>query len=78
MNIFYGLVGVALGFLLIKYRYQLYKMMGSWSFAESIFGSGGTVTAMTLIGFVIIIFSIMLMFGQLDTVFTSASKYTNG
>lgn len=52
--------------------------MGSWSFAEKIFGSGGTITAMILLGFIIIAFSVMLMFGQLDNALGGASKYTRG
>ena len=78
MNIIYGILGLILGFSIIKYRYSIYKMMGSWSFAEKIFGSGGTITAMVLLGFIIIAFSIMLMFGQLDNALAGASKYTRG
>ena len=78
MNIVYGLMGIALGFSIVKYRYGLYEMMGTWSFAEKLFGSGGTVTAMILMGFIVIIFSIMLMFGQLDNTLDGASQYASG
>ncbi len=78
MNIFYAILGFILAFSLIKYRYYLYKTMGSWSFAEKIFGSGGTITAIVLIAFLVIICSFMLMFGQFDTAFTGISKYTKG
>jgi len=71
-------MGIALGFSIIKYRYGLYEMMGTWSFAERLFGSGGTVTAMILMGLMVIIFSIMLMFGQLDNSLSGASKYVTG
>ncbi|HID91797.1 TPA: hypothetical protein EYG96_00215 [Candidatus Gracilibacteria bacterium] len=78
MNFVYGIMGIALGFSIIKYRYGLYEMMGTWSFAERLFGSGGTVTAMILMGLMVIIFSIMLMFGQLDNSLSGASKYVTG
>jgi len=78
MNIFYGLLGLALAFSLIKYRYNIYKTMGSWSFAERIFGSGGTITAIVLLAFMVIIVSLMIMFGQFETAFTGVSKYTRG
>ncbi len=78
MDILYGLLGLALGFSLIKYRFYLYKTMGKWSFAERFFGTGGTITAIVIIAFIVIGFSFMLMFGQLDTAFSGASKYTKG
>lgn len=78
MNIFYGILGLALSYSLIKYRYSIYKTMGEWSFAEKIFGSGGTITAIVLMAFLIIIVSFMIMFGQFDTAFSGVSKYTKG
>ena len=78
MHFIYGLLGVILGFCMVKYRYWLYDVMGKWSFAEKLFGPGGTVTGIILLGFIIIIFSIVLMFGQLDNTLSGVSKYVSG
>jgi len=66
MNIIGGIIGVILSLLLIIYRVPVKHFMGEWGWAERYLGSGGTFTAMLLIGVFGFIISLMIMTGTLD------------
>lgn len=55
-----------MGFLVLKYRKQVYDWTGTWYWAEKYLGRGGTITALILIALAMIVFGIATMFGQVD------------
>jgi len=60
------LIGCPLAFLIIYFRVQLREFIGSVSFAERIFGSGGTSTFILLLGLMLFVLSLMWGFGALQ------------
>jgi hypothetical protein len=64
MRIVYSIIGVIVGFLLMKYSVVLTETLGKMDFAERYLRSGmaGTYTMYRLLGLFIIIFSILYMF----------------
>jgi hypothetical protein len=65
MHIFSGLVGIAAGFLLIRYAVPLVDMFGKVDWAEANLRGGlaGTYSLYKIVGIVFIIFSLLYMFG---------------
>jgi hypothetical protein len=65
MRIFYSLLGVIIGFLLIRYNVQLTESLGRIEWAENYLKSGmaGTYTMYRLIGLILIILSLLYVFG---------------
>ena len=70
MNVFYGLLGVVAGILIIKYTYQITRATGSFGWAEEHLG-GGTNTLFKIIGVVLIVVSFMWMTGTAQSLFIS-------
>lgn len=71
-----GLIGIAAGLLIIKFREKLQTWTGNISFAEKYLGPGGTFTLLLLIGAVTVILSILYMTGILqDFVKSAAGPY---
>jgi hypothetical protein len=68
MQIFQGILGIIIGFLLIKYAYPVKQFTGPMSWAEKIFGMGGTSTAIKVIGILMVILSFLWMTGTLADV----------
>jgi hypothetical protein len=66
MNIFWGLVGIAISYGLIRYRHHVIGFTGPWGFVEKYLGSGQSATACVLLGVFTFFVSISLMFGLLD------------
>lgn len=60
-NFFVGLIVIALGVLILKYIRETYELVGSWTWAEKFFGIGWTVTAIKLLGIVLITFGAIYM-----------------
>jgi len=65
-RIFFGIIGVILGLLLIKYREKAQSIIGPVSFAEKYLGTGGTFTFLLLLGSAAVILSIMYATGTIQ------------
>lgn len=67
MHFIQGLIGVAAGFILIRYSIPLTDMFGKVDWAERNLhgGMAGTYTLYRLVGLVFIILSLLYMFGGL-------------
>lgn len=65
MRFIWGFIGVAAGFLVIKYTYQLVSIFGQIGWAETHLrgGMGGTYTLYKISGVVVIVLSMLYMFG---------------
>lgn len=63
-----GILGAALGLVILYFRVPIKDFFGRIGWAESAFGRGGTWDAWIVIGFVVSILSIMYMFGGLQDV----------
>lgn len=66
MNIILGLLGIIFGFSMVKYTAELRPLFGTWNWAEQVFSTGGTYTAMKLVGVGVMIVSFIYMTGTLD------------
>jgi len=66
MNIFWGLIGVTVGVLVIKYSIWITENFGTIEWAEQHLrgGMAGTISFYRIVGIVIIILSLMYMFGS--------------
>lgn len=60
-----------LGIGIMIYRERIKNFTGSFGFAESWFGSGGTYTFLALVGLLISICSILWITGTLDGMFNA-------
>ncbi len=67
MNIFYGLLGIAASYLVLRYRKHVIGFTGQWSWAEKIFGPGHTDLALFLVAVFVFFFSVAVMTGFMDT-----------
>ena len=68
-RILVGLIGIPLGFLLLKYREKVKDWTGNIGWAEQYLGTGGTWSVLILIGVLMIVLSFMFMVGSLQTMF---------
>lgn len=66
---FFGILGILLSYLIVRYRAQIGGIIGPIGFAEDKLGSGGTYTLLVFMGIAIFILSLMYMTGSLDTFF---------
>jgi hypothetical protein len=62
-----GILSVALGLVMLKYKEQVRDFLGRIEMAEKFFGTGGTWDLVTLLGLLIPILGIMWMFGSLQS-----------
>jgi hypothetical protein len=67
MQYIIGLLGIACGLLLIKYRAKIREFTGLIGFAEKYLGSGGTYTFYLLLGALMIFLSVLYATGQLQS-----------
>lgn len=67
MQVFLGLLGIALGIVYIKYNYKITNIVGKFPWAENYIGSGSTYLVHKLIGLALIIISIMWMTGSMQS-----------
>ncbi|OGE80215.1 MAG: hypothetical protein A2660_00895 [Candidatus Doudnabacteria bacterium RIFCSPHIGHO2_01_FULL_45_18] len=65
MRFISGTIGVIIGFLLIRYTFQLTQWFGKVDWAEKYLGSGlaGTYSMYRLLGMLFIVLSLLYMFG---------------
>ena len=68
MNILGGIIGVVVGFLLIKYAVPITNNLGTIEWAEEHMrgGMAGTYSLYKIIGIVVIILSFLYMFGGIN------------
>ncbi len=66
VKIIIGLIGVALGFLMVWKPRAFLEMIGEQAWAEKIFGYGHGTTAYQTIGIIIIFLSFMIMTGLIE------------
>ncbi len=64
MNIFLGLIGIIISYLIIRYRHQVVGFTGSWGWAEKYIGSGHSETACTLLGVLTFFISVTIASGK--------------
>lgn len=75
-----GLILVAAGVALLRYRYQVHNFVGEWDWAQKFLGANGTVVALSLIGAGLIFVGVAFPFGAFDKppVSTTGSGTTQG
>jgi len=62
------LIGMAVGILVMMYNRFFAHLVGTNSFAEKTFGGGGTYIMWQLIGLLIVIITIVYIFGGMDAI----------
>jgi hypothetical protein len=75
MQFIYGLIGIILCFIIIKYRHQIIKLTGRFSWAENKLGHNGSAKAIFLISIIFMIISFLFMIGQESILFGGFEKY---
>ena len=76
MRFLVGIIGIPLGFIIIVYRERIKNFTGSIATFEQWFGTGGTYTGFLIIGFLIVIGSLMYAFGTLqDILYTIFGRF---
>lgn len=66
MQIFIGLIGIGISYLLIKYRNNIIGFTGPWGFAERYLGGGGSYFALIIVAVIFFFLSISYMMGDLQ------------
>jgi len=78
MKIFWGLIGILLSYVLIRYRKHIVDWTGKFAWAERYLGMGGTYNAMILLAVGVFLFSILYMSGSIDFVFKGFASFFTG
>ncbi len=80
MNIFWGIIGVIIGVLVIKYSMPITDTFGRISWAEDHLhgGMAGTYTFYKLAGLLVIILSLLYMFGGIGFVLGPLGGFFSG
>ncbi|MFA5916686.1 MAG: hypothetical protein WC850_00445 [Candidatus Gracilibacteria bacterium] len=66
VKIFYAILFISLGFLMIRFRKNVHDRTGHWYWAEKYLGSGGTYLVLVLFGLFLIFFGAIFPFGGLE------------
>lgn len=75
MRFFWGLVGIGIGFLLIRYSFPMVNLFGHIPWAERHLGGGGTYTLYKIVGVIVIILSMLFLFNLLGFITSSITPY---
>ena len=75
MQFIYGIIGMGLAYVIVKYREDIVEMTGRFSWAEKYLGRGGTYNAYILFGIIIFIISFLFFIGEEDLLVGNAGKY---
>ena len=67
------IIGIPVGFLMLRYYRKIVDNIGTIGFAEKYLGAGGTYTFIRLVAIFIIIFSFVYPLGGCDVFFNSFS-----
>ena len=78
MRIFWGLIWLVIGFVLIKYSFQLVNTFGHIPWAEQHLGGGGTYTAYKIAGIIVMALALLYMFGGLDRLVAPMGGFFGG
>jgi small-conductance mechanosensitive channel len=80
MRIFWGMVWILIGFLLIKYSFQIVNFFGKVDWAERHLSSGlgGTYFMYKLIGIVVIVFAFLYLFGGFGIITDPITPFFGG
>ena len=70
-QILYGLLGIAIGFVMTLKAHKIVDSTGRISWAENLFGPTGTYTFIRLLGIFFIFFFFLYMFGLVGVVYQS-------
>ena len=65
-QIIVGIIGIPLGFVMLKYTVQIKDFVGSIDWAEKHLGSGGTYTLLKIIAILVSLLSFLYMVGTLQ------------
>jgi hypothetical protein len=66
MKLILWILIIALGVVILKYRYQIHDFTGDWGWAEKYLGGNGTVAAISLIGALLIAVGTAYPFWAID------------
>ncbi len=66
LQILQGILGMALGLLILIFRPKIKDFTGDIAFAERYFGSGGTWTFLVILGIGLFLFSLMWATGSMQ------------
>jgi hypothetical protein len=80
MHFFGGLIGIIVGFLLIRYSFALNNMFGSVEWAERNLRGGlaGTISLYRIVGVIFIILSMLYMFGAIGFILSPLGSVFGG
>lgn len=78
MRFIWGVVWIAVGFVLIKYCYPLVSFFGHIDWAEHHLGGGGTYTLYKIAGVVVIIIALLYMFNAVGFILSPLSGVFGG
>ncbi len=70
-RIFWGILGIIVGFLMIYKNVSLVSFTGKNSWAEKFLGPGGTFTFYKIIGILVIVVAFLYLTGGLNNIITS-------
>lgn len=77
MNIILGLFLIAIGILIIRFRYPIYHFTGEWGWAQKYLGGNGTVIAIILIWMLLIWIGAAYPFGAFNDVWSPVNTWAN-
>lgn len=66
MKFVIGFILIILGGIIIRYRYHIYGFTGDWWWAQKYLGGNGTITAISLLGAILIFAGFAYPFGAFD------------
>lgn len=78
MNFFYGLLGIILSFLIVKYRKEILKVIGRLEWAERYLGNSGTLIVLLASALFIFFVSFLFVFGQQGFLLNGFEPYAGG
>ena len=70
-QIIVGIIGIPLGFVMLKYTTQIKDFVGNIDWAEKHLGSGGTYTLLKIIAVLVSVLSFLYMVGSLQLMIVS-------
>ncbi|GAB0174603.1 MAG: hypothetical protein HHAS10_04820 [Candidatus Altimarinota bacterium] len=68
MDFLIGFLIIGAGIAVMKYRYTVYGVTGEWGWASQYLGGNGTITAIVLIGMLLVGVGVAYPFGVFDNV----------
>jgi hypothetical protein len=78
-RVIFGIVGIAIGFVLVfKARRIVERITGPLAFAEKYFGGGGTYNFYRTLGLVIMVVSLLIIFGIGQFIYDSIVQGLSG